>query len=682
MSTPLSQHDILFPHLSNTPSFSSTLSSLRRSTLSLHNRLASITSDSAFVASVASAYGLALVANERCGSWYIPPNQKAGSVYFKSTDGHMGEWGFSLRRLNLQLLDVVRAYGGAVVVDSTRRGKSMPDALSKTVPIWCCVMNRVVFRSAGEEGLGMFTPPQAVSESERSQIEARIGGFVAQFLDICKPHIEEMREKMKKPLRPIWVTQQSSLPESPPEFADFHPIVLCTASRRVHGAEVSEGGYIQGAADDHEAWSHGLTPPVFWKNKDVLLRTSEEDAPGLIAKLLAAEEGISSLSCGATLIKPTSTVYISPTNDNMDPKGYDVVISCTPNPIPTDMLKSARVKHYLHLKCQTGKLGSRDLRNALSQLPSFVSCLPSPTPGKILICCPTGKDLSVGAALAVLCLYATDDGAINLAAARKSGQMDKTLIKRRLSWITTSNPALNPSRSTLQSVNAALLTTWDPKGKVMAIDQTDTIQPSPSRPPLPATLFSNLLTPSTPWAFTRRLTSASPTHPSGTVTGSAQFTAYSVPPDVPRTLLYVEEGEFVTESGLKMGVRRKYIYQLVEAGGEDEHIVVKFVDEEKYSRGEGEGIGGVFVEMGPLVLPSGSSVSTDGRDGTIIAANRERHLCGEDLYGASWEFSEGMWRDTGGDEDRGVREKWWEVRYEVRGPKKDYVSVTRYSMAG
>jgi hypothetical protein len=180
MSSLLSESDILFPHLSNTPNLSSTLSSLRRSTLSIHNRLSSIISDSEFVASVASAYNLPLVANERCGSWYIPPEEKTKGVYFKSTDGHMGQWKFSLRRLNLQLLDVVENWGGAVVVDSTRRGKSMPDALSKSIPIWCCVINRTVF--GGQSRHELFTPPQAVSESEHTQMEDRIDGFVQHFL--------------------------------------------------------------------------------------------------------------------------------------------------------------------------------------------------------------------------------------------------------------------------------------------------------------------------------------------------------------------------------------------------------------------------------------------------------------------------------------------------------------------
>jgi len=94
----------------------------------------------------------------------------------------MGEWSFSLRRLNLQLLDVVEKFGGAVVVDSTRRGKSMPDALSKTIPTWCCVINRAVFGTRGKDEMRLFTPPQAVGESEHAQMEKKIDGFVRQFL--------------------------------------------------------------------------------------------------------------------------------------------------------------------------------------------------------------------------------------------------------------------------------------------------------------------------------------------------------------------------------------------------------------------------------------------------------------------------------------------------------------------
>ncbi|KAI9700263.1 MAG: hypothetical protein M1836_002277 [Candelina mexicana] len=92
--------------------FSKTLTDIKRSSLSIPNRLRSLQQDSRFVLSVADTFNLPLIANERCGGWYIPPERKASSAYFKSTDGHTGQWKFSLRRLNLHVLDVVAEHGG------------------------------------------------------------------------------------------------------------------------------------------------------------------------------------------------------------------------------------------------------------------------------------------------------------------------------------------------------------------------------------------------------------------------------------------------------------------------------------------------------------------------------------------------------------------------------------------
>lgn len=108
---PVSISDLHFPSTEQ-QTISQTLSSLRRSALSITNRLRSVQSDASFVQEVADQYDLPLVANERCGSWYIPPNAKAGSAYFKSTDGHTGQWDFSFRRLNLQVFPVAREHGG------------------------------------------------------------------------------------------------------------------------------------------------------------------------------------------------------------------------------------------------------------------------------------------------------------------------------------------------------------------------------------------------------------------------------------------------------------------------------------------------------------------------------------------------------------------------------------------
>ena len=64
-----------------------------------------------------------------------------------------------------------------IIVDSTRRGKSMPDALSKTVPIWCAVLNRLLFQNMPWSH-ALRTSAQAVGRSEHAQIEARLDSFV------------------------------------------------------------------------------------------------------------------------------------------------------------------------------------------------------------------------------------------------------------------------------------------------------------------------------------------------------------------------------------------------------------------------------------------------------------------------------------------------------------------------
>ncbi|KND93409.1 tRNA A64-2'-O-ribosylphosphate transferase [Tolypocladium ophioglossoides CBS 100239] len=134
-SLPPLHTDLIFP---SQPSLSALLATLKRSTLSIHNRLASIRADAQFVARAAAALasGAAdaggssvtpqdvareaqprarrrpLVANERCGSWYVPPGDKAASAYFKSTDGHERAWKFSTRRLNLHLVDMIEKNDG------------------------------------------------------------------------------------------------------------------------------------------------------------------------------------------------------------------------------------------------------------------------------------------------------------------------------------------------------------------------------------------------------------------------------------------------------------------------------------------------------------------------------------------------------------------------------------------
>lgn len=332
----------------------------------------------------------------------------------------------------------------------------MPDALSKTIPIWTAVMNRVLF-SEQPESHGVATPPTVVGASERAQIATRIPGFV-ESLKTLDLDLSIVRQKLTKPLRPIWVTPTSSLPESPPNFSSFHPVVLLTASSRVSGSEsTSETGYVQGAADDAEAWAHGLTAPLFWQHSETLLSTPEDMIEEVIAGLVA--QGVGNKGARLTEIGPGKRVAIGTIDAaETDAKQTDIVITVSPkdNEVLRLMLKS----QYLPLSLADGKVGSRQLRHSLPNLITLIKAQLAASPtSRIVVADVNGKDQGVGVALAILCLFITDDGTIRPSEEVKEppNGLNKQTIKQKLSWISVAKPDANPSRTTLQSVNAFLL---------------------------------------------------------------------------------------------------------------------------------------------------------------------------------------------------------------------------------
>ena len=234
----------------------------------LRNRLRSIARDAAFVRDLASRIPLPVVANARAGCWYAHTKHVAR---FKSTDGHRGQWALSLRRLNLDFLRIVVSNNGALLVDATRRGRSLPDALSKTVPIWCFCVNR----AAGFVSEELRLPP-CVAEEEATAITKRLDACVS----LMRQHAPDLR--LAKPLRCLWIvngddTSTIALPE------DATPIICVSAS--ASGGE----GHLQGAADDEEAWAPpGFTADVFWRNPHILEEASDDGVEAAVAAAAAA----------------------------------------------------------------------------------------------------------------------------------------------------------------------------------------------------------------------------------------------------------------------------------------------------------------------------------------------------------------------------------------------------------
>ncbi|GJQ09683.1 hypothetical protein GpartN1_g1474.t1 [Galdieria partita] len=267
---------------------------LRVSSLSPLNRLCSIVHDASFVDRIAALLpNLPLGANLRAGLWYVRPEILSFHCCFKSADGHYGQWNFSFWRGNLQLLKLLFARGGAIIVDTTRQGKRFPDSLSKTVPIWCFVINIVLaelgFFKVAQSSVS-FLLPDWVPEEEKHWILERSKGWLTVFREQneFRNVLFELANSYSliKPLKPIWICRdQPNIEESLIDCISFIPVFCVSVSspkdnyrwltHSLRNGETFGFHYIQGAGDDEESWSCGLFPELFWKHEeDVLSRDS------------------------------------------------------------------------------------------------------------------------------------------------------------------------------------------------------------------------------------------------------------------------------------------------------------------------------------------------------------------------------------------------------------------------
>ncbi|KAG1824375.1 initiator tRNA phosphoribosyl transferase [Suillus subaureus] len=448
-------------------------SELRKESQDLYNRIHSIAEDADFVDQVYQSYPrLPLIPNMRCGAWYTDPDTASNErAYFKSTDGHTGNWSFNLRRPNLHVLPLICAHAGLLLVDSTRAGKRMPDALSKTVPIWCAVMNRAVLKTAPNINVDadawntkLYTPPGVVSAQEHDQIEQKLDGWAD---DLAASFY--VLPKLQHPLRPIWITPSTTIfPKFPKTDAErrFYPIICISASKQVlDGMErrVTGFSYIQGSGDDHELWSMGLTPTQFWKHKQTLLNANRNELPTLVQALTSSSNTQSTHTNSNSSFHPTSIHHI-----------HGRLSICTTDDIPSSLndefaavyLTNADQAppalkdhpHVLYIQTPRGKKGQHHfLHSVLPQTMPFILHHLQNT-RRICIACETGTDTSIGVALAALTKFFDNSGKFcDEHEYEREGVLSKDNIKTRLHWIITSCPQANPSRTTLKRVNEFLL---------------------------------------------------------------------------------------------------------------------------------------------------------------------------------------------------------------------------------
>ena len=445
---------------------------LRRENKDVWSRLASIAHDAQYVEDVRGAcYPLPLVANLRCGAWYTDPAHLVSTAYFKSTDGHMHQWDFSLKRANLHLVHVIQspdvdsALTGCLIIDSTRRGKRYPDALSKTVPIWCAVLNRASHRVHATPALipALQVPLDQISQSEQAQIEARLDVWVDK---LCASDLPVPR--LAKPLHPVFV----HAPHIPTLSSDVqHHVVLVSVSPSLPplSFRTMHASYVQGAGDDHEAWAHGLTPRLFWRHKRQLMapELQRDERIQLVCDIVKTEREqvgqVAWLSSHDTAIQIEGTpIFIQalPAThmfSERDRASYALIIHCAqPDTSP----------HVLGLGLDASKRGLNAFSAALPRVVDTVTdVLRKEAHGRgVLLCCTDGGQLSGAMVVAILAasfdrhrhfLGVGDDAYARLTQHRR--QLSKDDTQRRLQWLTTSWMHASPSRAHLQRVNAYLL---------------------------------------------------------------------------------------------------------------------------------------------------------------------------------------------------------------------------------
>uniref|UniRef100_A0A1J3EZG2 Uncharacterized protein C3F10.06c n=1 Tax=Noccaea caerulescens TaxID=107243 RepID=A0A1J3EZG2_NOCCA len=499
--------------------------SIKRRDNSLYNALRSIYQDSIFVNEISQLWPkLPLLANLRCGLWYSP--RFDATCYFKSTDGHTNNLSFNTSRLNLHLPLLAGEKGGCIIIDSTRKGKRFPDSMSKTIPIWSCVLNRSIFnflkrqsnthqlihdvgltRDDDDDGDSIrqllhkwdcsLHLPLWVSKTERASIEALLDEWTRE-LEESGADIASLASCLRKPLRPLWVSQKTViwLNEVPDHDSwDFTPLILVSASAasgETHQYNRSNSefswNYIPGAGDDEESWSRGLSPNMFWKHVDDLIDSRPDlcnqkvaeivesdrvyraqrgmEAPQVVVKssksyndgvnhaksdeILCLSAQITNLAEEKSLVSWLASTNLAVGTSQVAGKetSVDCILNCDQNPISVPL---SFHEEYLHLPLTGSKFDRFSIFKNLSSAVNFAKMKMS-LGKKLLVCCQDGEDISVCVCLAILMALFNEEGDFDGGKTFEEKTITKLEMRRMLIFICKYAVNARPSRGNLKQV--------------------------------------------------------------------------------------------------------------------------------------------------------------------------------------------------------------------------------------
>jgi tRNA A64-2'-O-ribosylphosphate transferase len=303
---------------------------------------------------------------------------------------------------------------------------------------------------------------------------------------------------LPRPLRPIFIHPGTSYPptlplpsastsSTSPPTPPFIPIICLSASTFIpHGGPEPKRDvygtfeYVQGSGDDDELWGKGLKPGHFFRNREEILSASREELPELIARLVERgqnQAGSASVTQGLGVWKEIprgSKIWLGTTASDL-PKdlGSCALITFEKSDKPsieTVSSDEASTSKQLVLRLQEGKKKKIDLDYATQVLPAVVEFArrvrSQDLNTYILIRDPTGKSLSVGAAICLSWLFVQSDRSLRpISNAEEDGAVQppslpvptKEDLRKRLEWILDERQGVNPSRHVLKAVNEYLI---------------------------------------------------------------------------------------------------------------------------------------------------------------------------------------------------------------------------------
>lgn len=310
---------------------------------------------------------------------------------------------------------------------------------------------------------GLDTPANAVRSSEHDQIQRLVDGWADQLLT-SSFNIEGTLALLKRPLRPMWVSPASHPGEDSIQNTndlDFHPVVCLSASKYLgdHASLDRAGGYtyIQGAGDDHEGWSRGLTPKLFWENRVELLSANRSELESLIDGIVSTAQDKVSQRTELFQVRTTKLFIYLPSEldrNAMSEDDLEVIISGGDS---------------VELTCKKDKLeksaaiiNNRSMKNLSKTLSSVLpDCTQMMQQSKTLRLTAIGpqldksKELLVAIALCLLVNVFDEEG---IRRESPPSRVEKADIRDRLHWIIESSKGtINPPRSVLKKVNNYLI---------------------------------------------------------------------------------------------------------------------------------------------------------------------------------------------------------------------------------